>query len=93
MSFFLLFLFYFLILQYVEERFKSKALRKITVIMTLLQGYIFTGFLLHPPAIFLQFLTNVPPLATLFIVGISSTIYSSFVSFLNFKFAQKNNSV
>ncbi|XP_042240640.1 sodium-coupled monocarboxylate transporter 2-like [Homarus americanus] len=63
--------------QYVEKRFKSKWLRQATVVLQLLGGYFFIGFLLFPPSVALQAFTPLPSYANIFIVGATCTLYSA----------------
>ncbi|XP_068231607.1 sodium-coupled monocarboxylate transporter 1-like [Palaemon carinicauda] len=64
--------------QYIEKRFKSKSLRKATVILQLLGGYFFIGFVLYPPSIALEFFTGLPIMINIFIMGATCTLYSAF---------------
>lgn len=64
--------------EYVERRFKSKWLRQATVVLQLLGGYIFIGFLLYPPSIALQAFTGLPIIANISIIGVTCTLYSAF---------------
>ncbi|XP_068230838.1 sodium-coupled monocarboxylate transporter 1-like [Palaemon carinicauda] len=64
--------------QYIEKRFKSKTLRQATVVLQLLGGYFFTGFILFPPSIALKFFTGLPIMTNIFIMGATCTVYSAF---------------
>ena len=77
---------FFVFFKYIERRFRSKWLRKATVVLTLGGAYLFIGFLLFPPALFLQDFTGLNPLQNMIITGITCSIYSSFVSDLQNSF-------
>ncbi|KAK3857907.1 hypothetical protein Pcinc_035870 [Petrolisthes cinctipes] len=64
--------------EYVERRFKSRWLRKSTVFLQLLGGYMFIGFLLFPPSIALQFITGLHIVYNILIIGGICTLYSTF---------------
>ncbi|KAK7066255.1 hypothetical protein SK128_003763, partial [Halocaridina rubra] len=64
--------------QYIEKRFRSKRLRQATVILQLLGGYFFIGFLLYPPSIGLEYFTGLNILINIFITGFTCTVYSAF---------------
>ncbi|XP_076063705.1 sodium-coupled monocarboxylate transporter 1-like [Oratosquilla oratoria] len=64
--------------QYVEKRFSSKALRKATVIISLVGQYIYLGFLLVPATLVLENFTNLPVSANIVLIGATCTIYSAF---------------
>lgn len=64
--------------QYVERRFKSRLLRQATVILQLVGGYLFIGFLLYPPSLALERMTGLPFISNIIIIGASCTLYSTF---------------
>ncbi|KAL7648440.1 UNVERIFIED_CONTAM: hypothetical protein RMT77_000346 [Armadillidium vulgare] len=65
------------IYNYIESRFKSVWLRRCTVFLTLGGAYLFTGFLLLPPAIFLKSFTGLDIKANIVITGLACSFYSS----------------
>ncbi|XP_045601787.1 sodium-coupled monocarboxylate transporter 1 [Procambarus clarkii] len=64
--------------QYVERRFNSRWLRQATVLLQLLGGYTFIGFLLYPPSIALQAFTGLSIISNIVIIGSTCTLYSAF---------------
>nr|XP_053629216.1 sodium-coupled monocarboxylate transporter 1-like isoform X2 [Cherax quadricarinatus] len=64
--------------QYVERRFKSRWLRQATVVLQLLGGYFFIGFLLYPPSIALKTFTGLSIITNIIIIGATCTLYSAF---------------
>lgn len=69
-----------LLWQYVERRFKSKCLRQATAVLQLVGGYLFIGFLLFPPSVALQRMIGLSFFLNIVIIGVSCTLYSTFVS-------------
>ncbi|MCL4149420.1 UNVERIFIED_CONTAM: hypothetical protein GTU68_067184 [Idotea baltica] len=64
--------------RYIQCRFKSTWLRKSTVILTLSGAYLFIGFLLFPPSLFLKTFTGLSITANIVITGLACSLYSSF---------------
>lgn len=71
------------VFQYIEKRFNAKWLRQATVVLQLVGGYFFMGFLLYPPSIALQAFTGLDILLNIFIMGATCTFYSAIVSFIS----------
>ncbi|XP_037777968.1 LOW QUALITY PROTEIN: sodium-coupled monocarboxylate transporter 1-like [Penaeus monodon] len=63
--------------EYIEKRFNAKWLRQATVVLQLVGGYFFMGFLLYPPSIALQAFTGLSILLNIFIMGATCTFYSA----------------
>ncbi|XP_042864126.1 sodium-coupled monocarboxylate transporter 1-like [Penaeus japonicus] len=63
--------------EYIEKRFNAKWLRQATVVLQLVGGYFFMGFLLYPPSIALQAFTGLDILLNIFIMGATCTLYSA----------------
>ncbi|XP_050721481.1 sodium-coupled monocarboxylate transporter 1-like [Eriocheir sinensis] len=63
---------------YIEQRFQSKLLRQATVLLQLVGGYMFIGFLLFPPSLALEKMTGLSLYLNIAIIGISCTLYSTF---------------
>lgn len=63
--------------EYIEKRFNAKWLRQATVVLQLVGGYFFMGFLLYPPSIALQAFTGLDILLNIFIMGATCTFYSA----------------
>uniref|UniRef100_A0A6A7FST5 Sodium-coupled monocarboxylate transporter 1-like n=2 Tax=Hirondellea gigas TaxID=1518452 RepID=A0A6A7FST5_9CRUS len=64
--------------QYIEQRFKSRALRLSTVVITLMAAYLFIGFLLYPPSTFLVYFTGLAEIPNIIIMGVVCGLYSAF---------------
>ncbi|ROT80798.1 hypothetical protein C7M84_000465 [Penaeus vannamei] len=63
--------------EYIEKRFNAKWLRQATVVLQLVGGYFFMGFLLYPASIALQAFTGLDILLNIFIMGATCTFYSA----------------
>ncbi|KAB7502292.1 Sodium-coupled monocarboxylate transporter 1 [Armadillidium nasatum] len=64
--------------EYIELRFKSKRLRFVIFLLSMVKVLAANGIVLYAPTIPLSYVTNLSTLNSIFILGIICTLYSSF---------------
>ncbi|XP_042240126.1 sodium-coupled monocarboxylate transporter 1-like [Homarus americanus] len=62
---------------YIERRFKSKNLRAFTVYTTFIGTFFFMGLCAYTPSLAMETITGIPSWASVIVLGVTCTIYSS----------------